>query len=222
MNMRMLTTLCVVTAIAAPVSARLVEVDFTPDTLAIAKGSLGTSLTIDDLYITSLADLEAPTAGTLYLEMYKGLGVRSLADTGATAITWDGGNSNEAVVFDFTNNVEAASVVIKLNCFEDRYDSPKLILQLSGSPELTFTESHPNWSAATSVSRKKITIDIGGLLGANTADIVSKIIVAETTGSVFVKNIAYEITAPPVPEPATIVLLGVGGFVMIVNNCKRK
>ncbi len=211
--------LCIVVAMSGPGFS--VMIDFTEDGLGMDYGNYGTSLIINEvLQISALTGIDqsgGPFVGTVYLEKHnKGLGVRTLNDSGSKPLSGGGHNADEAIVFGFVGNVDAGSLLIGLNKYKYDKDDPVITLSLSGGSELIFTESHANWAGAvSSYGKEKIVVDMGVLLGPGFSGAATGLSVTETRGHVYVNSLAYS-----VPEPAMIAMLSFG-WLLVLSRRKR-
>ncbi|MHC4113795.1 MAG: PEP-CTERM sorting domain-containing protein [Planctomycetota bacterium] len=193
--------------------------DMTADGLGLKSGNYGASLVIDDfLSVSSLTNItpEGSSAGTVYLDGDKGLGVKTLNASGSKGISGGGGDQDEALIFDFAGGVPAGSIVVGLNSYEDKDDDPVITVTLSSGESLSFNESHQSWNIAlVSLGDKKAAVNLGSLVGQGFDGLVKSLTVMEPEGHLYVNRLA----APSVvPEPATIALLGFGSLVLACNK----
>lgn len=195
-------------SLVAPCQA--VVVNLTSDSLGLASGNYGASLTIDNfLEITAVTHIGQADegAGTVYLDI-DGLGVQTARGQGPRAISGNSSHQDEALVFDFAQDAAASSLEVGLR---DYYiiSNPIITLTLADGGEISFSESHPAWnSAVTYTGLGRGTVSLGVLLGPGFDEAASRLTVTETMGNIFVNGISYEVSA--VPEPATLALLGLG------------
>jgi len=195
--------------------------DLTEDGLGLKAGNYGTLLSIDESVqisaVTNKGKRSGPRTGTIYLGRGdKGLGVQTPAMKGSKGISGRGKNGYEILVFDFTENVSASSILIGLNKYRDCSDDSIISLSLSDGDELVFTKNHSNWdNATTSLGRGKVVVDIGLLLTENFTGLASSLSVAETSGHMYVNSITYH-----TPEPTTICMLGMGALALLRKRRK--
>ena len=202
-------------------------IDFTEEGLDMDYGNLSTSLTINEtLQISALVGIglssEEPSDGIIYLEKNDGgLGVRTLNGGSSKYLSSDGVNGDQALVFDFSEAVIGKSILVGLNNYDHIQDDPVIRLSLSDGGELSFGNSHANWSdAVSSAGSGKIVVDMSLLLGTDFSGSVDGFTVTETTGHVYVNSLAYS-SLTSVPEPATAAILSFGG-ILLLSRRKRK
>ncbi|MBN1457367.1 MAG: hypothetical protein JW912_05910, partial [Sedimentisphaerales bacterium] len=178
--------LSVVVVLAVQSQASLI--DLTKEGLGIDAGNYGPSLTINDvLNITAVTDIEDGhlDTGTVYLDKNKGLGVQNQYGQGSKGISGTG-NSNEALVLNFTTAVETNSLSIGLNDYKYNSDDPIITATFSDGYEVVFDESHQNWdSAITYIGSKNISVNIGTLLGESYNGFIASLVVKESKGHIY-------------------------------------
>jgi hypothetical protein len=223
---RMVLVLCAAVILAVRAQATLI--DFTQ--LGLQQGNLGPSLVIDDLSISALTHIATAGSdeGTIYLDRHYGLGVQTLSGCGSTGISGKGSDQDEALIFDFAEGVSASSLQLGLSQYKANKDEPIITAALSSGSELSFSESSTNWgSAVTYLGHSRITVDVGLLLGSEGIgqnDAVSRLYVKETADHIYVGSLRFEsLPGPvPVPEPATVGLLGLGSLALLYTPGGRK
>ncbi|MCJ7730580.1 MAG: PEP-CTERM sorting domain-containing protein, partial [Sedimentisphaerales bacterium] len=146
---------------------------------------------------------------------------------GSTGISGKGADQDEALIFDFTEGISASSLQLGLSRYRADRDEPIITATLSSGSQLSFSESSSNWSnAVTNLGYGRITVDVGLLLGGEGIgqnDAVSSLYVKETSDHVYVRSLGYESFLPePIPEPATVGLLGLGSLALLCTPGKRK
>lgn len=217
MAMRKVVYIVILVVLASPSQASMWNM--TAEALGLKSGNYGESLVIDNfLSVSSLTCItpEGFSAGTVYVDGDRGLGVKTLSGSGSKGISGGGGNQDEALIFDFAEGVPAGSIVLGLNSYEDRDDEPVITMTLSSGESLSFNKSHQSWNAAlASLGDKKVAINLGLLVGQGFGGLVSSLTVMESQGHLYVNSLA---ASSGVPEPATIALLGLGSLILA---CRR-
>lgn len=210
------TIICILAILVSPSWANLV--DLTSSELGLSTGNYGQFLEIDGVMrISAISQITSSgwLTGSVYLDGNKGLGVQTLDGSSSKGISGGGEQEDEALIFDFFNDVSASSISIGLNNYKASKDDPVITLGLSDGQELVFTQTHQNWTnAVTSLGREKVMVDIGSLVEQNYGGaIVNTVSVMEPTGHIYVNAIGSA-----VPEPATLVFLGFGSLIFIRRN----
>ena len=216
MERRLATIISLVAILVTPAWAT--TIDLTASGLGLSSGNYGEYLVIDNVVqisaVTHIGQAdEGP--GTVYLNGDKGFGVKTFTGGGSKGISGSGGDQDEALVLDFITDVWAVSLQLGLSGYKASDDDPIISVMLSNGNEMVFTEAHANWTAAvTLLGDEKVVMDVVTLLGSN--DAISSVTVTETRGHLYVNGVGCN----PVPEPATVVLLGLGCLVLIRKRCK--
>jgi hypothetical protein len=215
------TILALCTTAILVVQAQATLIGFTDDQSGLQEGNQGSSLAIDDfLSISALTHITATGSdeGTVYFA-HHGLGVQTLSGYGSTGISGRGADQDEALIFNFTEGILAPSLQLGLSKYKANKDEPIITVTLSSGGQLSFSKGHQDWSnAVTYVGHSRIEVDVGLLLaseGIGQNEAVSRLYVQESSHHVYVSSIGYESTPEPVPEPATVGLLGFGSLALL-------
>ncbi len=162
-------------------------------------------------------------AGTVYIDR-KGGGVQTAKPDGSKGISGGGGHKDEELIFTYDSPVLLSGLLVGLNDIDfgngtgDK-DDPVIFLSLAGSGTygVTILESEI-YAAFTSTGRKQGTVDFGLFTSVSPSTGIDGFKVRETNDHIYVD---VGTTGTPVPEPASLVLIAVGGCLTIIRRIRK-
>lgn len=155
--------------------------------------------------------------GTVYIDR-KGAGVQTACGHGSKGISGGGGHRDEELIFTYDAPVFLDSISIILNdinfgCGVGDADDPVIFLSIAGSGNFGVTIEEPEILAAfTFTGCKKGLVDFSAFTSLSGDTWIDSFKIRETNDHIYVNGSS---TGTPVPEPATMAVLGIGGLLII-------
>lgn len=194
-------------------SALATSITLTGDGLGLSEGNYGSSLVVsDDLTLFAITRIGQTdwnsglgVPGTIFVHQTDGIGVKGEDGGGSKELSGEKKHEDEAIIFDYSVDVDPNSIILGLNKIEFAPDEVTLLIDVFSGSDFTIPE-------ASIESKFNFTgSDIGYLNFSDLTEIsgvdsLSGFTVRAWDGHFYVNSIDYA----PVPEPATILLLSSG------------